>query len=105
AALSHELRNPLNPVLMGASALEDDFDLPGDTREIISMIRRNVELEARLIDDLLDITSLSRGRLKIEPIIADIHSLVRLVENILRSDMNVKGIELILKLEAEEHHL
>ena len=53
AVLSHELRTPLTPVMMGLSLLEDrPLDPP--TRETLEVIRRNVELEARLIDDLLE---------------------------------------------------
>ena len=48
AVLSHELRTPLNPVLMAASAMEMDPHLPPEIRADISMIRRNVELEANL---------------------------------------------------------
>ena len=50
AMLSHELRTPLTPVLNTVQALEDGNELPGDLRAAIEMIRRNVELEARLID-------------------------------------------------------
>ncbi|HEX8312238.1 MAG TPA: PAS domain S-box protein, partial [Chthoniobacteraceae bacterium] len=56
AALSHELRTPLTPVLMTATALHEDEQLPTEIRGQLGMIRRNVELEARLIDDLLDLT-------------------------------------------------
>ncbi len=62
AMLSHELRTPLTPVLASAFALENEQALPENIRESLQMIRRNVELEARLIDDLLDLTRISRGR-------------------------------------------
>jgi PAS domain S-box-containing protein len=61
AALSHELRTPLNPVLLVASDAATNADLPPETRADFEMIHRNVELEARLIDDLLDLTRISRG--------------------------------------------
>src|SRR5207302_3072320 len=51
AALSHELRTPLTPVLASAVALENEQALPENIHESLQMIRRNVELEARLIDD------------------------------------------------------
>ena len=56
AALSHELRTPLSPVLLSASNLKNDDRLPLDVREDLSMIERNIALEGRLIDDLLDLT-------------------------------------------------
>jgi signal transduction histidine kinase len=61
AVLSHELRTPLNPVLMTVSDLENDQRLPTDVREQLGVVRRNVDLEARLIDDLLDSTRIATG--------------------------------------------
>src|SRR5437660_400461 len=66
AALSHELRTPLTPVLMCAAALEGESALQPEYREQLGMMRRNVELEARLIDDLLDLTRISRGTLQLQ---------------------------------------
>ena len=61
AILSHELRTPLNPVLLAASALLERPEEPGQLRETLGMIRRNVLLQARLIDDLLDVMRIVRG--------------------------------------------
>jgi two-component system CheB/CheR fusion protein len=65
AVLSHELRTPLTPVLATVSTLERDPALRRDLRDGLAMIRRNVELEARLIDDLLDLTRIARGKLEL----------------------------------------
>ncbi len=62
ATLSHELRTPLTPVLLTASSAEDDASITGEVREQFRMIRNSIELEARLIDDLLDLTKISRGK-------------------------------------------
>jgi len=67
AALSHELRTPLTPVLALSSVLERDPALPEQFRHSIEVVRRNAELEARLIDDLLDLTRIARGKLEIDP--------------------------------------
>jgi two-component system, chemotaxis family, CheB/CheR fusion protein len=67
AVLSHELRTPLTPVLATVSTLETQASLAGDLRKGLAMIRRNVELEARLIDDLLDLTRIARGKLELHP--------------------------------------
>src|SRR3954452_12902754 len=64
AMLSHELRTPLTPVLASALELENEPDVRQDVRESLQMIRRNVELEARLIDDLLDLTRIDRGKVQ-----------------------------------------
>ena len=60
AMLSHELRTPLTPALAAANALEVRADLSGEVRREVDMIRRNIELEAALIDDLLDLTRIQR---------------------------------------------
>jgi PAS domain S-box-containing protein len=77
ATLSHELRTPLTPVLAIASVLEEDARLPAYAREHLAMIRRNVELEARLIDDLLDLTRISRDKIELRPQPADVRELLR----------------------------
>jgi len=65
AVLSHELRTPLTPVLASLSTLEMQASLSREVHESLAMIRRNVELEARLIDDLLDLTRIARGKLEL----------------------------------------
>ncbi len=65
AALSHELRTPLAPVLAVVSALESDSGIRASIGGALAVIRRNIELEARLIDDLLDLTRISRGKLEL----------------------------------------
>jgi PAS domain S-box-containing protein len=62
AVLSHELRTPLTPALAAASYLADHVsNMPSDFREEVATIRRNIQLEARLIDDLLDFTRIIQG--------------------------------------------
>ncbi len=66
ATLSHELRTPLTPVLAVISALERDPRLPEGVLDSLAIVRRNAELEARLIDDLLDVTRIEHGRLELQ---------------------------------------
>lgn len=103
AALSHELRTPLTPVLMTAEALENDSATPPEIRSQLTMIRRNVELEARLIDDLLDITRITRGKLSIDPVVTDLHQLLKDAVEIVRSDAVDKKIEVSFSLEASRY--
>jgi PAS domain S-box-containing protein len=77
AQLSHELRTPLTPVLMAAQAMENDASLPPDLRADVVMIKRNVELEARLIDDLLDLTRIARGKVELHREVSDLHGLLQ----------------------------
>ncbi len=77
AVLSHELRTPLTPVLLTASRLEASAELPESFREDIASIRRSIELEARLIDDLLDLTRIARGKIRFDLQTVDLHALIR----------------------------
>lgn len=104
AALSHELRTPLTPVLMTAEALQEDPDLPQDVREQLAMIFRNITLEARLIDDLLDITRISRGTLHVAPVTADVHALLDHTDEIIRADALIKDVGILFELTATQRH-
>jgi PAS domain S-box-containing protein len=101
AALSHELRTPLTPVLATLSAWETADDFPPALRSDMTMVRRNIELEARLIDDLLDLTRIVKGKLVVHPETLDLHSLVESVVRITRGDMTRAGLELSVQLEAK----
>jgi PAS domain S-box-containing protein len=65
AVLSHELRTPLMPVLTAVGLLLERADDPATVQQL-EIVRRNVELEARLIDDLLDVTKIARGKLVLQ---------------------------------------
>jgi len=105
AALSHELRTPLTPVLMTAVALEQQPDLPAPVRESLGLIRRNVELEARLIDDLLDLTRIAKGKMELHWRKLDFHALIRRTLEICRDEFNAKKQTVTLQLEAAQHLL
>ncbi len=92
AALSHELRMPLTPVLIAAAALREDRRLPDDVRERLGMIERNIALEARLVDDLLDLTAISHGKLHLRSERCDAHVLIGLAIEIVQNDALEKGI-------------
>ena len=92
AVLSHELRNPLNPVMVTLGSVEKRPDLPPDLIEDLQLIRRNVELEARLIDDLLDLTRISRGKLELQPRPSDVHQLLTQAIEICRASLEDKAM-------------
>ncbi|HWB05116.1 MAG TPA: PAS domain-containing protein, partial [Verrucomicrobiales bacterium] len=105
ASLSHELRTPLNPVLLTMSAMETDASLPAGAREQLTMMRRNVELEARLIDDLLDATRISRGKLELKKVPVDVHEAAEWALRIVSDELLEKKLVLEVKLDAVEHHV
>lgn len=105
AVLSHELRTPLTPALAAASYLAEHDELPPQLREEITAIRRNVQFEARLIDDLLDLTRITRGKLELHPEAVDAHRLVQNALTIVHEDIARKGLDVVTDLGAQEHHV
>ncbi|HTO77449.1 MAG TPA: PAS domain S-box protein [Thermoanaerobaculia bacterium] len=105
AVLSHELRTPLTPALAVSQVLERRGDLPGDVKDSVSLIRRNVELEVLLVDDLLDLTKIARGMVELKRQTVDVHELLQQVVDICRSDLNGRRQNLALELGAAEHHV
>ncbi len=102
AVLSHELRTPLTPVLIAVVALAENPNLPDYLRNDFAMIRRNVELEARLIDDLLDLTRISKGKLDLRLEAMDVHIIIKRALEICRSDFEAKRQHFELNLDALE---
>jgi signal transduction histidine kinase/ActR/RegA family two-component response regulator len=77
ATLSHELRTPLAPALAMVERLQAGGDLPAEARAGLDLIRRNIELEARLIDDLLDLTRITCGKLELRSRPLDLRQVIR----------------------------
>jgi signal transduction histidine kinase/ActR/RegA family two-component response regulator len=106
AALSHELRTPLNPVLMTVTALQHDPSLPESVREDLDVIRRNVELESSLIDDLLDLTRITRGKLELHQEAVDLHAILsHAVKTCCGVDTERKRLTVRLETSAERHYV
>ncbi len=105
AVLSHELRTPLTPVLLTASALQVDPALTDDVREAVAMIVEQVELEAKLIDDLLDLTRIARGKFILNLQRLDGHDLVRRSVEVCRATIDAAGVGLTVDLAAADRHL
>jgi PAS domain S-box-containing protein len=104
AVLSHELRTPLTPVLIAVSSmLETNPGLAiGPT---LAMIHRNIELEARLIDDLLDLSRFSRGQLRLDLELIDMHEVIGRAIEICRDEALVAGLDIETQLDAPDHHI
>ena len=103
ATLSHELRMPLTPILATVTAMLDDSGTPGEFRTVLEMIHRNVTLQARLIDDLLDLTRIRGGKLYLKREVVDAHELVHQVVEICREDLRSACLQLVLDLAARRH--
>jgi len=105
ATLSHELRTPLTPVVLAVSELRDNPTTPADLQPVLDMIRRNVELETRLIDDLLDISQITHGKMRLDLQTVDLHASIRQTLEICRSEFDAGTFRLVLDLAAAAHHV
>ena len=100
AVLSHELRTPLTPVLTAIVLMQTSREWSNEDKEEMEMIRRNVELEAKLIDDLLDITRISRGLIKMHREEVDAHACLGKALEICRAEMAAKSLNVSVRLDA-----
>jgi signal transduction histidine kinase/CheY-like chemotaxis protein len=104
AVLSHELRTPLTPVLLSVGNLLEDDDTPPAVREHLEMIRRNIELEARLVGDLLDVSRIERGHLRLELELLDVHEVIGRALEVCFAELFTAELEVVEKLKAESHY-
>jgi two-component system CheB/CheR fusion protein len=100
AVLSHELRTPLTPVKLAVAMLLDRTDLDPAAREMLEMVRRSVAMEARLIDDLLDVSRIARGKIELRKQRIDLSAVIDRAAEFCRSDIEAAGLRLQLKSES-----
>ena len=103
AMLSHELRTPLNPILLWANPTLEESQSDPAIRDGIQMVRRNVELEARLIDDLLDVARITGGKLQLHLELSDAASLLRNAIEMVQAQPARKQVEMRVELAATNH--
>lgn len=100
AMLSHELRTPLTPVISALESLETEPTQTPDSKASLAMIRRNIELETQLIDDLLDFTRITRDKMQLRFIPVEAHQAVSNVVEICRAETRAKSLRVHLDLRA-----
>lgn len=106
AALSHELRTPLTPALAAATYLQDQAEkFPPEFAQDVEIIKRNVQLQARLIDDLLDLTRIARGMLHLELEECDAHKIIENALEMANSALAAKQFNISTGLKAKRHHI
>src|SRR5262249_48548425 len=105
AALSHELRTPLTPVLLALDAITARRDIPRPIEPTLRMVRRNVEQEARLIDDLLDVTRIAHDKLRCEHNVVELHTLLRDVHAGYVPEAERARVTMALELTATEPYV
>lgn len=99
AVLSHELRTPLNAIL-GWTGLLRGGSLPEAKREhALEVIERNARAQSKLVSDLLDISGVITGKIRITPAQVDLANIVDLVVEGMRPAADAKRIQLRLELD------
>lgn len=105
AALSHELRTPLNPVLLLASDAASNPELPARIRADFDFILKNVNLEARLIDDLLDLTRITRGKLRLQLRRCNVHAILEDALSNVEAELAEKKLQLNVDFGAKSSRI
>jgi signal transduction histidine kinase/ActR/RegA family two-component response regulator len=90
--VSHELRNPLNSILLWSTALLRDDTISESTRRGVTAIERAVRVQGQLIEDLLDISRIESGRLRLDVQTVDLAEVVRAGVESMRAAADAKSI-------------
>ena len=101
AMLSHELRTPLMPVLLGVDEMGGDERFAA-ARPTLTMMRRNIEVQSRLLEELTEFTTVEQHKVRLRPEAIDAHEAVRFVLEICRGEISTALIEVLLDLGASE---
>ncbi|MFN2509618.1 MAG: MASE1 domain-containing protein [Chthoniobacterales bacterium] len=104
AMLSHELRTPLTPVVAALGILEREL-WQNESKSALAMIRRNIDVESRLIDDLLDLTRISKGKLELKFERVDAHEPIAQVLEMCAPEAEGKRLCVQGELRAAHHHV
>jgi signal transduction histidine kinase len=97
STVSHELRTPLNAIVGWVYLIETGALSVRKTRQAIDAIDRNAHLLARLVDDLLDVSHLMRGRVRLDLVSCDVRALVEGVVATLRPAAMAKQVDLVVQ--------
>lgn len=100
ATLSHELRTPLTPVLTTIDLLAEDKEFPASLAPYLEVLRRNIQIEVRLIDDLLDMTRIAKGKLRFVEGDVDLHVLVAEVMEMCEQEFDRGSLRIVTRLHA-----
>ncbi|HEX2268350.1 MAG TPA: PAS domain S-box protein [Pyrinomonadaceae bacterium] len=102
ATLSHELRTPLTSILGWASMIRNGEVEGSNVTRALETIERNARSQARLIDDLLDVSRIITGNLRLDLNLLNLTPIVEAAVDALRPTADVKGIEVRTQFEPPE---
>lgn len=98
AILSHELRSPLNPILGWSKLLQTRTFDAEKTHQALATIERNAQLQTQLIDDLLDVAKILRGKLELKTATIDLATVVEAALDVVRTAVQAKALIVNLDL-------
>ena len=99
--LSHELRTPLNPLMMIIHAWKTEKILPPALLPDLEILQRCVEIETKLIDDLLDVTAITRGKINLELRPQDVNELLQYTIEVVQPQIDERKIRVVMSLDAK----
>ena len=102
ATMSHELRTPLNAMLTWVTVLMSNGSLPRDEAKLargLQVIERNARAQERLVGDLLDMSSIISGKLRLSLRRADISAVIHAAADVVRAAADAKGVRLLVDLD------
>lgn len=102
SVLSSELRMPLSPIVAGIDAIKQALPDHGQHLGELTSIEQNLQAEVRLIDDLLDLSRLSRGGLSLRLETLDVREIIEQAMAICRAEMNAKRLVVSREFTAEK---
>jgi signal transduction histidine kinase/CheY-like chemotaxis protein len=105
AVLSHELRTPLTPIVLASATLQRQIPPGSSMRRPLEMISRNVALETKLIDDLLDLSRVVQGKLPLQKSTLDLHDTLQDALGMVAHDARAKGVSLHTRLDAVSRYV
>ncbi|MEA3187851.1 MAG: type restriction enzyme protein [Chthoniobacter sp.] len=98
--LSHELRTPLNPMMMLIHAWKTEKRLPPELLPDLEIMQRSIEIERQLIDDLLDVTAITKGKIKLEFGRQDVHELLPYAVEVIQDQIDERKLKIEMALHA-----
>lgn len=101
ATLSHELRTPLNAILGWSEILQDGDATPEDLAQGLQTIERNARSQTRIIEDLLDMSRIISGKIRLDVTTVDLNALAEAALETVKPAAAARGIKLTLDLPWE----
>ncbi len=99
ATLSHELRTPLNAIVGWASILQSKGMQDEDLKKGLAVIQRNCKTQTQLIEDMLDVSRIVSGKLRLNMAPCDFTATIRAAMEVVRPSADLKGITLEAELD------